>query len=118
MCSGVSFGPVIVLESPATGHFGEFNWASALWHEIAHTFHLGMTGGRLPRWLAEGLAVYEEHRGRSGWGADVTPSFLGALREGKLLPPSKLNLAFLRPQYPRASESRLFPRRFVGCVYR
>ncbi|MEM7252921.1 MAG: tetratricopeptide repeat protein [Pseudomonadota bacterium] len=97
---GVSFGPVIVLESPATGHFGEFNWASALWHEIAHTFHLGMTGGRLPRWFAEGLAVHEEWLGRAGWGADVSPSFLSALRENKLLPPSQLNQSFLRPSYP------------------
>ena len=61
-----------------------FNWASALWHEIAHTFHLGVSRGRVPRWFTEGLAVHEERFGGNGWGADVTPAFLEAYVTGKL----------------------------------
>ncbi len=97
---GVSFGPVVALDSPSAGTVGEFNWGSVLWHEIAHTFHLGMSGQRVPRWFTEGLAVFEERRARDGWGDGVTPSFLQAFKAGKLNPPSRLNESFLRPSYP------------------
>ncbi|MCB1742447.1 MAG: tetratricopeptide repeat protein, partial [Gammaproteobacteria bacterium] len=97
---GVSFGPVIALDSPSAGVFGPFNWASALWHEIAHTFHIALTRGRVPRWFSEGLAVFEEHRARPGWGTDVSPGFLRAFQRGMLAPAADLNQAFLRPTYP------------------
>ncbi|MDX1434240.1 MAG: tetratricopeptide repeat protein, partial [Gammaproteobacteria bacterium] len=97
---GVSFGPVIALDSPAARPGGNFNWGSALWHELAHSFHLGMTGHRVPRWFSEGLAVYEEQQARPGWGADVTPDFLQALAEDRLQPVSRLNEGFVRPSYP------------------
>jgi tetratricopeptide (TPR) repeat protein len=97
---GVSFGPVIAMDSPSAREMGDFNWASTLWHEIAHTFHLGMSDGRVPRWFSEGLAVYEERRAHKGWGSNVTPGFLVAQREGKLLPLERLNNGFTRPVYP------------------
>lgn len=97
---GVSFGPVVALDSPSAGVFGPVNVGSTLWHEIAHTFHLGLTRSRVPRWFSEGLAVFEERRARPGWGFDVSPGFLVAFREGRLAPASALNQAFLRPRYP------------------
>lgn len=97
---GVSFGPVVALDSPSSKTFGDFNWGSVLWHEIAHSFHLGMSRHRVPRWFTEGLAVYEERRAREGWGDGISPSFLDAFASGKLNPPSKLNESFLRPSYP------------------
>jgi tetratricopeptide (TPR) repeat protein len=97
---GVSFGPVIALDSPSAGAAGRFNWASAVWHEIAHSFHLAVTDARVPRWFTEGLAVYEERRARPGWGMDVSPGFLDAFRRGLLAPASDMNRAFLRPTYP------------------
>ena len=97
---GVAFGDVLALDSPAARERGEFNWGSTLWHELAHTFTLGASGGRVPRWLSEGLSVYEEWRARPGWGFDVTPSFLAAYREGKLSPVSRLNEGFTRPKFP------------------
>jgi tetratricopeptide (TPR) repeat protein len=97
---GVSFGPVVALDSPAARPAGSFNWGSALWHELAHTFHLGMTRHRVPRWFSEGLAVHEEHRAREGWGSDMTPDFLAAYRDGALQPVSALNDGFVRPSYP------------------
>ncbi|NIR28757.1 MAG: tetratricopeptide repeat protein [Gammaproteobacteria bacterium] len=97
---GVSFGPVVALDSPSAAVFGPVNVGSVLWHEIAHTFHLGLTGSRVPRWFSEGLAVFEERRARPGWGFDVSPGFLVAFREGRLAPASALNQAFLRPRYP------------------
>ncbi|KPK05442.1 MAG: hypothetical protein AMS20_06580, partial [Gemmatimonas sp. SG8_28] len=59
---GVSFGPVVAMDSPSARGAGEFHWAATLWHEIAHTFHLGLSAHRVPRWFTEGLAVFEERR--------------------------------------------------------
>jgi tetratricopeptide (TPR) repeat protein len=97
---GVSFGPVVALDSPSAGVFGPVNFASTLWHELAHSFHLGLTNSRVPRWFSEGLAVFEERRARPGWGFDVTPDFLTAFQAGRLSPASALNQSFLRPSYP------------------
>lgn len=97
---GVSFGNILAMDSPSARDPGDFNWGSTLWHEIAHAFTLGASDGRVPRWLTEGLSVLEERRARPGWGDDVTASFLLALRDGRLLPPSRLNAGFVRPTYP------------------
>ena len=97
---GVTFGKVVVMDSPAAHEPGEFNWASTLWHETSHVFHLGMTGNKVPRWFSEGLAVHEQRLGRPGWGHPVTISFLMAYREGKLPPASDLNRGFMHPEYP------------------
>ncbi|HEX6938556.1 MAG TPA: DUF4159 domain-containing protein [Longimicrobiales bacterium] len=97
---GVAFGDVLAMDSPAARERGTYNWGATLWHETVHAFHLGMTGNRLPRWLAEGLAVREERRARPGWGADPDLSFLAALDAGRLVPASRLNDAIVRPSYP------------------
>ncbi len=98
---GVSFGPVLAMDSPSARERGTFNWGSTLWHEVAHTFHLGMSGHKVPRWFTEGLAVFEERRARSGWGDDVSVGFLMAYRQDRLLPVSRLNNGFVRPAYPQ-----------------
>src|SRR5690606_27729210 len=73
---GVSFGPVLAMDSPTGRETGPFNWGSVLWHELAHTFTLGATNNKVPRWFSEGLSVYEERKsGIPGWGADVTDDF-------------------------------------------
>jgi len=97
---GVSFGTTLAFDSPAAKDAGPFNWGSTVWHELAHTFTLGSTDHRIPRWLSEGLSVYEEHRARAGWGFDVTPQFLDAFRQGKLVPVSRMNDGFMHPAYP------------------
>jgi tetratricopeptide (TPR) repeat protein len=97
---GVSFGTTLAFDSPAAKDAGPFNWGSTVWHELAHTFTLGSTEHRIPRWLSEGLSVYEEHRARQGWGFDVTPSFLDAYRKKKLVTVSRMNDGFMHPAYP------------------
>ena len=97
---GVSFGTTLAFDSPAAKDAGPFNWASTVWHELAHTFTLGSTDHRIPRWLSEGLSVWEEHQARAGWGASVSPGFLEAYRAGKLVPISRMNDGFMRPTYP------------------
>ncbi|HUF30084.1 MAG TPA: hypothetical protein VMM77_05405 [Gemmatimonadaceae bacterium] len=97
---GVSFGDVVAMNSPGARGAGSFNWGSVVWHELAHTFTLGLSKHRVPRWLSEGISVFEERRARPGWGADLTPSFLAAFAEGNLAPVSSLNDGFMRPKFP------------------
>ena len=96
---GVTFGSLLAMDSPAARPVGEFNWASVLWHELAHVFHLGITEHAVPRWFSEGLAVHEQRQAREGWGHQATPGFLNRYREGLLLPVSKLNAGFVQPTY-------------------
>jgi tetratricopeptide (TPR) repeat protein len=97
---GVSFGPLLVMDSPGARTLGEYNWASVFWHELSHTFHLALTNGRVPRWFSEGLAVHEQRKGRPWWGHQPTLPFLQALGSGRLKPVSELNDGFMRPDYP------------------
>jgi cellulose synthase operon protein C len=97
---GVSFGNTLAFDSPAAKDAGSFNWASTVWHELAHTFTLGMTDHRVPRWLSEGLSVYEEHKARQGWGFTPSAGFLIAFQDRKLVPVSRMNDGFMRPAYP------------------
>ncbi len=97
---GVAFGSVLAMDSPAARPLGEFNWASVLWHELAHVFHLGLTDHQVPRWFSEGLAVHEQRQARDGWGHQASPGFLNRYREDLLLPASQLNAGFVQPKYP------------------
>jgi tetratricopeptide (TPR) repeat protein len=97
---GVSFGRTLAFDSPAAKDAGPFNWGSTVWHELAHTFTLGLTDQHVPRWLSEGLSVYEEHHARPGWGSNVSVEFLDAFAAGKLVPVSRMNDGFMRPAYP------------------
>lgn len=97
---GVSFGTVLAMDAPSAREPGAFNWGSTAWHELAHTFTLGLSGHRVPRWLSEGLSVLEERRARPSWGADVSVQFLGAFKADRLRPVSRLNDGFVRPSHP------------------
>ena len=80
---GVCFGKVIAQDSASARQPGEFNWGSTLWHEFTHVITLQTTNHLVPRWFSEGLSVYEERRGRPGWGDDWNPPFLRAFSEGR-----------------------------------
>jgi tetratricopeptide (TPR) repeat protein len=96
---GVSFGPVLMMDAPSARPVGEFNWGSVAWHELAHTFTLGLSNNRAPRWLSEGLSVLEERRARPSWGGGATLEFLAAYSGGRLRPVSQLNDGFVRPRF-------------------
>jgi tetratricopeptide (TPR) repeat protein len=98
---GVSFGRVLAMDAPSARDPGSFNWGSTAWHELTHTFTLGLSRNRVPRWFSEGASVFEERRARSGWGAEATAPYLEALRAGRLRPVSQLNEGFVRPRDPR-----------------
>jgi Tfp pilus assembly protein PilF len=97
---GVSFGDILAMDSPAARATGEFHWGSTLWHEVAHTFTLGLSDMKVPRWLTEGISGWEEAHGHAGWGDPITPSFLMSYAAGRLPPVSDLTTAFIRPAYP------------------
>ena len=97
---GVSFGRVLVMDSPSARELGDYNWASVFWHELAHTFHLAMTENRVPRWFSEGLAVHEQRQARPEWGHQPTIGFVQALRDDRLKAVSELDDGFMRPDYP------------------
>jgi tetratricopeptide (TPR) repeat protein len=97
---GVSFGPLLVMDAPEARPRGTFNVGSTAWHELAHTFTLGASNNRVPRWVSEGLSVLEERRTRGGWGARADISFVQALAGGTLLPVAELNDGFVRPDGP------------------
>ncbi len=97
---GVSFGPVLAMDAPSAREPNSFNWGSTAWHELAHTFTLGASGHRVPRWFSEGVSVLEERRAGGGWGADASVPFLAAYKAGRLRPVSALNDGFVRPRYP------------------
>ena len=97
---GACFGNVLAIDSPSARETGQFNWGSTLWHELAHTITLGLTDHRVPRWLSEGISVYEERRARPGWGDDVSLEFLESFKSGRLRPLAELNSGFVRPRHP------------------
>jgi len=96
---GVTFGYLTAMDSPKARAVGDFHWGSTLWHEIAHVYTLEATNHLLPRWMSEGLSVYEEWN--TGPLQDRMLSFevLSAIRDEELLPIRNLDLGFVRPQY-------------------
>ncbi len=97
---GVSFGPALAIDSPAARGRGEFNWASTLWHEIAHSFHLAVSDNEVPRWFSEGLAVHEQRKGGPGWGHQPGVGFIRSLASGEMRPVSELDRGFSNPRRP------------------
>ncbi len=98
---GVCFGRVITMNSPAskTGA-GHVNWESVLWHEFCHVVTLQKTQNKMPRWLSEGISVYEELEADATWGQVMTPRYREMILDGEMPPVSQLSAAFLQPASP------------------
>ena len=95
---GACFGRVVTMDSPKARPPGQFSWQATLWHEMAHVITLQMSRQRVPRWLTEGISVYEEGRARPEWGRDMEVTFAAALEQGKALPLKDLNAGFTSPE--------------------
>lgn len=95
---GACFGRVVTMDSPRARPPGSFNWGETLWHEIAHVITLQLSKQRVPRWLTEGISVYEERRARPEWGRDTEIPFARALDRGQVLPIRDLNAGFTNPE--------------------
>jgi Flp pilus assembly protein TadD len=95
---GACFGRVVTMDSPRARPPGDFSWQATLWHELAHVFTLQASQSRVPRWLTEGLSVYEEHRRTSSWGRELTIEFARTLQKGKNFGVKGMPDAFKQPQ--------------------
>ena len=93
---GVCFGPLITMTSPR-GRLGRANWESVLWHEMAHSVTLDASRHRIPRWLSEGISVYEERQASEGWGQGMTSVFRSKLLAEDFVPIEGLDQLFAGP---------------------
>jgi tetratricopeptide (TPR) repeat protein len=95
---GACFGRVVTLDSPKARPPNTFSWESTLWHELAHVITLQMSRQRVPRWLTEGISVYEEGRARPEWGREMEVAFARAWRDGKVIPVRDLDSGFTKAE--------------------
>lgn len=94
---GVCFGPVITANSPASQAPNPANWEDVLWHEYTHVVTLAATKNRMPRWLSEGISVYEERHANPTWGEKMNLAYRDMILHNELTPLGKLSGAFLSP---------------------
>ena len=97
---GVCFGRLITVNSPAARPGSSANWQAILWHEFCHVVTLTMTKNKMPRWLSEGISVYEERQQQGNWGEKMQPRYRAMILGGDLTPVSQLSGAFLKPKTP------------------
>ncbi|MEW4489021.1 tetratricopeptide repeat protein [Thalassoglobus sp. JC818] len=97
---GVCFGDVITANSPASQAQNPVNLESVLWHEFAHVITLNKTNNRMPRWLSEGLSVYEERMKDPSWGEQMNATYRKMILEGSLSSIRNMSDLFLTPESP------------------
>ena len=95
---GVCFGNVITANSPGARLGHPWTGEAMLWHEFCHVVTLQLTRNRMPRWLSEGISVYEESQANPAWGQRMNAPYREMVLGGELSPVSKLSGAFLAPR--------------------
>ncbi|MCA9314774.1 MAG: tetratricopeptide repeat protein [Planctomycetes bacterium] len=94
---GVCFGRVITLLGPTAMPMGSFSWSRTAWHEYAHVVTLQESQGQVPRWLTEGLSVFEEQQRKDIWGRDMERQLFDRYHNDRLLRMGAINQAFQGP---------------------
>src|SRR5256884_1366190 len=97
---GVCFGHVVTANSPASQTAHPASWEAVLWHEFCHVITLGLTRNRMPRWLSEGISVFEEKQANPAWGQAMNARYREMVLGDDLTPIRKLSAAFLSPKSP------------------
>ena len=92
---GVCFGRVVTANSPASQGENPSNWEAVLWHEYCHVVTLTKTHNKMPRWLSEGISVYEEGIENPAWRGATNPKFRAMILGEEFTPLSTLSSAFL-----------------------
>ena len=92
---GVCFGKVVTANSPASRRDHPTSWESVLWHEFCHVITLQKTGNKIPRWLSEGISVFEERRADIRWGQHMNHDFRDRILADRITPIGQLSSAFL-----------------------
>jgi tetratricopeptide (TPR) repeat protein len=107
--SGACFGNVVALTTPKAL---PQHWGAVAWHEFAHVIALHLTKHRVPRWLTEGLSVFEEGRDHPKWARLFEREIADAFGSGRLLPLGELDFGFSKPKYPM----QVLISYFQGCL--
>lgn len=97
---GVCFGKVITANSPASQKDHPSNWQAVLWHEFCHVVTLEKTRNRMPRWLSEGISVFEERQAGATWGQRMSPKHRKRILDGRLASVREMSAMFMRPEKP------------------
>lgn len=98
---GVCFGRVITANSPAARPGSTSSWEAILWHEFTHVITLTATKNKMPRWLSEGISVFEERQQRGNWGEQMKPRYRAMiLSDEDFTPVSQLSGAFMHAKSP------------------
>ena len=95
---GVCFGSVITANSPASQAGHPANWQAVLWHEFCHVVTLQFTKNKMPRWLSEGISVFEEKQENPTWGQEMNPRYREMILGKDFTPLGELSAAFLAPK--------------------
>lgn len=115
---GVCFGPVITSLGP---YSGTHNFNQVIWHEIAHSYAIDLSDGRVPRWFTEGLSEWESEVADPSWARESAELLFEARRHDKLRKLSQLELAFLRAESPLMMEvayaTAAWAMRYLGTTY-
>ena len=94
---GVCFGSVVTMNSPGSTTAAKSNWEATLWHEYCHVVTLTATKNKMPRWLSEGISVYEEKQRHPNWGQEMNPDYRKMiLEENALTPVRDMSQAFFQ----------------------
>ncbi len=95
---GACFGCFITSVSPTAPELRtQFSWRVTARHEFSHVLHLVLSRGRVPRWLTEGLAVYEELAMDPSNDRRMERELHSYWKNGEVFPVSELNTAFRGP---------------------
>jgi tetratricopeptide (TPR) repeat protein len=107
--SGACFGNLVALTTPKAL---PQNWGAVAWHEFAHVITLHKTHHRVPRWLTEGLSVFEEGRDHPAWERRFEREIGSAYASGRLLGIGELDFGFSKPKYP----GQVMMSYYQGCM--
>jgi len=107
--SGACFGNFVTLTTPKAL---PQNWGAVAWHEFAHVVTLALTRHRVPRWLTEGLSVFEEGRDHPHWARGFEREIADQYASGRLLPIAQLDFGFSKPKYP----NQILISYYQGCL--
>jgi tetratricopeptide (TPR) repeat protein len=95
---GACFGCFITSVSPTAPELRtQFSWRVTARHEFSHVLHLMLSRGRVPRWLTEGLAVFEELAMDPSNDRRMERELFTYWKNGEVFPVSELNTAFRGP---------------------
>ncbi|MCH7910035.1 MAG: hypothetical protein IIB38_10505, partial [Candidatus Hydrogenedentes bacterium] len=97
---GICFGKLVTMDAPSVRPKGSSNWRSVLWHEFVHVITLQKTKNRMPRWLSEGISVFEEGERSPAWWNRLDPSYMHILENEGIPGLSELDAFFTRPKSP------------------